>query len=63
MGKKIIEVSIQKNKLMLNCEDLKRIYYRNKRKNPIVPKYSETNDYPEAKHSSPTDTDLGLEDC
>ena len=63
MGKKIIEVYIHQNKRILNCEDLKRIYYRHSKKNPVLPKYLETNDDPQPDSCSPTDTDPGLENC
>lgn len=62
MGKKYIEIQSRNLRRMINCEDIKKIYFRVQRIKPLLPQYQDALKTKEEKMRSSTETSFSLQD-
>lgn len=63
MGKKYIEILSRNSRRMINCDDIKKIYFRVPKKKPLLPLYSAAFEEKEPKSPAGTETSISLQDC
>ena len=62
MGKKFLEIVVQGKKRRVFSEDFKAIYFYKKKRFPTVPAFISETETLDIKCTSPTDTDISIED-